>query len=84
MFISLFSVLFLFLFCRLYIWTCVIYFIAASPVLTQQEKLVMANREKDKGNEAFRANDYEEAISYYSRSLEFLFQISNLNTCSLF
>lgn len=38
------------------------------PVLTQQEKLLLANREKDKGNEAFRANDYEEAIAYYSRS----------------
>lgn len=38
------------------------------PVLTQQEKLLLANREKDKGNEAFRANDYEEAVAYYSRS----------------
>lgn len=37
-------------------------------VLTQQEKLLLANREKDKGNEAFRANDYEEAVAYYSRS----------------
>ncbi|XP_040901294.1 sperm-associated antigen 1-like isoform X1 [Toxotes jaculatrix] len=38
-------------------------------LLTQQEKLFLANREKDKGNEAFRANDYEEAVAYYSRSL---------------
>ncbi len=38
------------------------------PVLTQQEKLLLANREKDKGNEAFRARDYEEAVAYYSRS----------------
>lgn len=38
------------------------------PVLTQQEKLILANREKDKGNEAFRAKDYEEAVAYYSRS----------------
>lgn len=37
------------------------------PVLTQQEKLLLANREKDKGNEAFRAHDYEEAVAYYSR-----------------
>lgn len=37
-------------------------------VLTQPEKLLLANREKDKGNEAFRANDYEEAVAYYSRS----------------
>lgn len=38
------------------------------PVLTQQEKLLLANRERDKGNDAFRANDYEEAVAYYSRS----------------
>ncbi len=38
------------------------------PVLTHQEKLLLANREKDKGNEAFRAKDYEEAVAYYSRS----------------
>ncbi|XP_068425516.1 sperm-associated antigen 1-like [Clinocottus analis] len=37
--------------------------------LTEQEKLPLANREKDKGNEAFRAHDYEEAVAYYSRSL---------------
>ncbi|XP_068591653.1 sperm-associated antigen 1-like [Cebidichthys violaceus] len=37
--------------------------------LTEQEKLPLANHEKDKGNEAFRANDYEEAVAYYSRSL---------------
>uniref|UniRef100_A0A087XZH1 Sperm associated antigen 1 n=1 Tax=Poecilia formosa TaxID=48698 RepID=A0A087XZH1_POEFO len=36
---------------------------------SHQEKLLLANREKDKGNEAFRANDYEEAVAYYSRSL---------------
>lgn len=38
------------------------------PGLSQQEKLLLANREKDKGNEAFRAKDYEEAVAYYSRS----------------
>lgn len=38
------------------------------PVLTQPEKLFLANRERDKGNDAFRANDYEEAVAYYSRS----------------
>ncbi|KAM4633844.1 sperm-associated antigen 1 [Polymixia lowei] len=40
--------------------------------LTDQEKHLLANREKDKGNEAFRANDYEEAVSYYSRSLSII------------
>lgn len=38
------------------------------PVLSQQEKLLLANRERDKGNEAFRVKDYEEAVVYYSRS----------------
>lgn len=38
------------------------------PVLTQQQKLLLSTREKDKGNEAFRAKDYEEAVAYYSRS----------------
>lgn len=38
------------------------------PVLTEQEKLFLATREKDKGNEAFRSKDYEEAVAYYSRS----------------
>ncbi|XP_061571802.1 sperm-associated antigen 1-like [Cololabis saira] len=37
--------------------------------LSQQEKLLRANREKEKGNEAFKAKDYEEAVAYYSRSL---------------
>ncbi|KAM9852579.1 sperm-associated antigen 1-like [Aulostomus maculatus] len=40
-----------------------------STLLTQEEKLLLANREKDKGNEAFRAKSYEEAVAYYSRSL---------------
>ncbi|XP_031724442.1 sperm-associated antigen 1 [Anarrhichthys ocellatus] len=40
-----------------------------ATMLTEQEKLPLANREKDKGNEAFRAKDYEEAVAYYSRSL---------------
>ncbi|KAK5922953.1 hypothetical protein CgunFtcFv8_020174 [Champsocephalus gunnari] len=40
-----------------------------ASLLTQQEKLLLAHREKEKGNEAFRAKDYEEAVAYYSRSL---------------
>ncbi|KAM9724544.1 sperm-associated antigen 1 [Menidia menidia] len=40
-----------------------------TSLLSQKEKFLLAQREKDKGNEAFRANDYEEAIAYYSRSL---------------
>ncbi|XP_077990089.1 sperm-associated antigen 1-like [Glandiceps talaboti] len=37
--------------------------------LSSQERELKANREKDKGNEAFRANDYAEAEVYYSRSI---------------
>ncbi|XP_070691968.1 sperm-associated antigen 1 [Pempheris klunzingeri] len=43
-----------------------------ASLLSQQEKLLLASREKDKGNEAFRANDYEEAVAYYSRSLSII------------
>lgn len=41
---------------------------ALCSVLTHQEKLHLANKEKIIGNEAFRAKDYEEAVAYYSRS----------------
>ncbi|KAK2910641.1 sperm-associated antigen 1-like isoform X1 [Channa argus] len=47
--------------------------------LTQQEKLIMANREKDKGNEAFKAKDYEEAVVYYSRSLSIIPTVAAYN-----
>lgn len=40
--------------------------------LSLEQKSLLAQREKDKGNEAFRSGDYEEAISYYSRSLSVL------------
>ncbi|XP_069001507.1 sperm-associated antigen 1-like [Embiotoca jacksoni] len=40
-----------------------------ASLLSQPEKLLLANREKDKGNEAFRANDFEEAVAYYCRSV---------------
>ncbi|XP_039256082.2 sperm-associated antigen 1-like [Styela clava] len=37
--------------------------------LTPLEKKIKATREKDKGNEAFKSGDYEEALSYYCRSI---------------
>ncbi|XP_048364168.1 sperm-associated antigen 1 [Sphaerodactylus townsendi] len=36
---------------------------------TRKEKNFIANREKEKGNEAFVTGDYEEAVAYYSRSI---------------
>ncbi|XP_063055636.1 sperm-associated antigen 1 [Engraulis encrasicolus] len=47
--------------------------------LTDQEKTVLANREKDKGNEAFKANDYEEAVAYYTRSLSIMPTVAAYN-----
>jgi len=52
---------------------------AASPIevwdvtenIPQAHKKHMADTEKEKGNEAFYAKDYEEAEAYYSRSLKF-------------
>ncbi|XP_048880371.1 sperm-associated antigen 1-like isoform X2 [Brienomyrus brachyistius] len=37
--------------------------------LTEKERAVLASREREKGNEAFKANDYEEAVAYYTRSV---------------
>ncbi|XP_041648806.1 sperm-associated antigen 1-like isoform X1 [Cheilinus undulatus] len=50
-----------------------------ASLLSEQEKLLLANREKEKGNEAFRANDYLEAVAYYSRSLSILPTIAAYN-----
>ncbi|XP_076593769.1 sperm-associated antigen 1 isoform X1 [Chaetodon auriga] len=50
-----------------------------ASLLTHQEKLLLANREKDKGNEAFRASDYEEAVAYYSRSLSIVPTVAAYN-----
>ncbi|XP_007894951.2 sperm-associated antigen 1 isoform X1 [Callorhinchus milii] len=37
--------------------------------MSDKEKMIAADREKDKGNEAFRAGDYKEAFAYYTRSI---------------
>ncbi|XP_061850945.1 sperm-associated antigen 1 [Colius striatus] len=37
--------------------------------MTKKDKIFIATREKDKGNEAFAAGDYVEAVTYYSRSI---------------
>ncbi|XP_059194522.1 sperm-associated antigen 1 [Centropristis striata] len=50
-----------------------------ASLLTEQEKFLLANREKDKGNDAFRANDYEEAVAYYSRSLSIVPTVAAYN-----
>ncbi|XP_044905830.1 sperm-associated antigen 1 isoform X2 [Felis catus] len=40
--------------------------------LTEKEKTSLATREKEKGNEAFKSGDYEEAVMYYTRSISVL------------
>ncbi|KAG9478762.1 sperm-associated antigen 1 [Eleutherodactylus coqui] len=45
----------------------------------QEQKKLLAEREKDKGNEAFRSGDYEEAIAYYSRSISILPSVAAYN-----
>ncbi|KFP07678.1 Sperm-associated antigen 1, partial [Calypte anna] len=37
--------------------------------LTNKEKIFIATREKEKGNEAFAIGDYVEAVTYYTRSI---------------
>ncbi|PKK34413.1 sperm associated antigen 1 [Columba livia] len=37
--------------------------------MTKKEKIFIANREKEKGNEAFASGDYVEAVTYYTRSI---------------
>ncbi|XP_060052004.1 sperm-associated antigen 1 isoform X2 [Erinaceus europaeus] len=47
--------------------------------LTEKEINFLATREKEKGNEAFNAGDYEEAVMYYSRSLSVLPTVAAYN-----
>lgn len=50
-----------------------------SSALTRQEKCVLATREREKGNEAFKARDWDEAIVYYTRSLCILPTVAGFN-----
>ncbi|KAF4022435.1 hypothetical protein G4228_013958 [Cervus hanglu yarkandensis] len=47
--------------------------------LTEKEKDLLATREKEKGNEAFKSGDYEEAVKYYTRSLSVLPTVAAYN-----
>ncbi|XP_028835057.1 sperm-associated antigen 1 [Denticeps clupeoides] len=46
---------------------------------TDQERLILANHERNKGNEAFRAKDYEEAAAYFTRSLSVVPTVAAFN-----
>eukprot|EP00828_Plagiopyla_frontata_P025050 TRINITY_DN3199_c0_g1_i1.p1 TRINITY_DN3199_c0_g1~~TRINITY_DN3199_c0_g1_i1.p1 ORF type:complete len:374 (-),score=114.00 TRINITY_DN3199_c0_g1_i1:23-1144(-) len=39
--------------------------------IPEQQKRIIAENEKNKGNEALRAKDFNEAIQYYNKSLQF-------------
>ena len=39
--------------------------------LNVEERLFRAVKEKEKGNEAFKAQDYDEAVVYYTNSLKY-------------
>ncbi|XP_067888461.1 sperm-associated antigen 1-like isoform X2 [Heterodontus francisci] len=47
--------------------------------MTDQEKTVLADRERDKGNEAFRAGDHKEALLYYTRSISAMPNVAAFN-----
>ncbi|OWF49446.1 sperm-associated antigen 1-like [Mizuhopecten yessoensis] len=55
----------------------------SSTGMSDEEKLMKATREKDKGNEAFRAGDHEEAILYYSRSISLMQTAACINNRAL-
>lgn len=47
--------------------------------LSAELRQLKAEREKDKGNEAFRAGDYDEALVYYSRSISLVETVAARN-----
>ncbi|XP_048796302.1 sperm-associated antigen 1 isoform X2 [Lagopus muta] len=47
--------------------------------MTKKEKIFIATREKEKGNEAFASGDYVEAVTYYTRSISVLPTVAAYN-----
>jgi len=45
--------------------------------MTKKEKIFIATREKEKGNEAFASGDYVEAVTYYARWVNSVFLYFN-------
>jgi len=54
-----------------------------SSNLNHHERLQRAEAEKNKGNEAFKSCDYEEALTYYSRSLGLFLTTACINNRAL-
>ena len=55
-----------------FFWNSWPIFIVSSLITdkSETERRVLANREKEKGNEAFQSGNYSEALMYYCRSIE--------------
>ncbi|XP_013074020.2 sperm-associated antigen 1-like isoform X2 [Biomphalaria glabrata] len=51
--------------------------------LSLEEKEMKANREKEKGNEAFRSKDFKESVLYYTRSISLLPTAASYNNRAL-
>ncbi|KFV81865.1 Sperm-associated antigen 1, partial [Struthio camelus australis] len=47
--------------------------------MTKKDKIFIATREKEKGNEAFAIGDYMEAVTYYTRSISVLPTVAAYN-----
>ncbi|KFV60911.1 Sperm-associated antigen 1, partial [Tyto alba] len=47
--------------------------------MTEREKIFIATREKEKGNEAFAIGDYVEAVTYYTRSISVMPTVAAYN-----
>ncbi|CAK8687549.1 unnamed protein product [Clavelina lepadiformis] len=50
-----------------------------AEVMTDEEREMRAGREKNKGNKAFKAGDFEEALAYYSRSISLIQTTASIN-----
>lgn len=53
--------------------------IDSKEILTEKQKEQRAEEEKNKGNESFKAKEYEEAVIYYTRSLQFIENAASYN-----
>ena len=51
--------------------------------LDEEARALKADQEKCKGNEAFNAGSYEEALAYYTRSIQYLPNAASYNNRAL-
>ena len=51
--------------------------------LTDEERTLKAEQEKCKGNEAFNARSFDEALVYYTRSIQYLPNAASFNNRAL-